>query len=141
MFTAQIIGNLGADAQLNTVNGSQFVSFRVANTERFTDRSTGEVRETTEWISCTWNGDGGKVLQYLKAGTKVYVTGRCESRLYVSSKDGKQHAGINCSVRQLELCGGGKAQGEVSKELVLQFINNAPKEMRNELLNALNAPF
>lgn len=141
MFTAQIIGNLGADAQLNTVNGSQFVSFRVANTERFTDRSTGEVRETTEWISCTWNGNGGKVLPYLKAGAKVYVTGRCESRLYVSSKDGKQHAGINCSVRQLELCGGNKAQGEVSKELVLQFINNAPKEMKNELLNALNAPF
>ena len=75
MIKVEIIGNLGADAQLLEKNGNKFVAFRVANTDKWVDKSTGQVIESTQWVSCTLNGDGGALLPYLKKGTKVFVRG------------------------------------------------------------------
>lgn len=66
MIKVEIIGNLGADATLQEKNGNRFVAFRVANTDKWVDKSTGQVIESTQWISCTLNGDGGALLPYLK---------------------------------------------------------------------------
>ena len=41
----------------------------------YTNRNSGEVTKNTTWVSCTMNGDGGNLLQYLKSGEKVYVRG------------------------------------------------------------------
>ena len=62
MIKVEIIGNLGADAMLQVVNGNKFVSFRVANTDAWTDKQTGEIKKSTQWISCSLNGDGGALL-------------------------------------------------------------------------------
>ena len=43
MLKLVIIGNLGADAELRNANGAQFLSFRVAHSDRWTDRNSGEV--------------------------------------------------------------------------------------------------
>lgn len=137
MLQLQIIGNLGADAEVRNTNGAQFLAFRVAHTNRFTDRITGEVRETTTWVSCTMNGDGGNLRQYLKQGTKVYVYGDVSTRLYVSSKDGTQHAGIDCRVRQLELCGGTQSTQAYSVEGVQQFLANCPADLRQTIISKL----
>ena len=72
MIKVEIIGNLGADAQLQEKNGNKFVAFRVANTDKWVDKSTGQVIESTQWISCTLNGDGGALLPYLK-GVRRYL--------------------------------------------------------------------
>ena len=48
MIKIEVIGNLGADAQLQVVNGNKFVSFRVANTDSWTDKVTGEIRKSTQ---------------------------------------------------------------------------------------------
>lgn len=138
MLQAIIIGNLGADAEVKTTgNGNQFVSFRVAHTERFTDKSTGEIREKTEWISCTMNGNGGNVLQHLKSGTKVYIQGSIQTKLYVSSRDGKQYAGINCSVWQLELCGSKRVATEFTPDSIAQYINQCPENILAQLKEKL----
>ena len=51
MFKIQIIGNLGADASVINSNGNEYVSFRVAHSEKF-KKSDGTDIETTVWASC-----------------------------------------------------------------------------------------
>lgn len=106
MLNFMLIGNLGADAVVKETNGRQYVSFRVAHSEKVVDRQTGSISERTEWISCTLDGNGGGLLQYLKRGVKVFVMGAGRLKTFRSSKDGLTYAGIDVFVRQLELCGG-----------------------------------
>lgn len=105
MFTISVIGNLGADAKKVNENGAEFISFNVAHTDKFTDKSGKEV-EQTEWISCTINGNRDNLLQYLTKGTKVYCTGRAQTRLYSSPKLKRMVAGVRCFVDRIELVGG-----------------------------------
>lgn len=102
MIKLTIIGNLGADAELKNQDGRSYVSFRVAHSER-RQQADGTTKETTLWVSCTINGDGGRLLGWLKKGTKVFVQGDADVRLYNSSKDHCLKAGLNCYVRDLEL--------------------------------------
>ena len=106
MIKMEIIGNLGADAQLQSVNGNTFVSFRIANTDSWTDKATGEIKKTTQWVSCSLNGDGGNLLPYLKKGTKIFVRGNAQIVIYSSPKTHQMEAGVNLYVREIELCGG-----------------------------------
>lgn len=135
MLKLVIIGNLGADAELRNANGAQFLSFRVAHSDRWTDRNTGEVHDNTTWVSCTLNGDGGNLRPYLKQGTKVFVYGDVSTRIYVSPKDGKQYAGIDCRVRQLELCGGNQGVSQYTAEGVAQFLKMCPADVRQQIIN------
>lgn len=102
MIKLSIIGNLGADAEVKNQDGRSYVSFRVAHSER-RQQADGTTKETTLWVSCTINGDGGRLLTYLKKGTKVFVSGDADVRLYNSSKDKCLKAGLNCFVRDIEL--------------------------------------
>lgn len=108
MIKVEIIGNLGADAQLQEKNGNKFVAFRVANTDKWVDKSTGQVIESTQWISCTLNGDGGALLPYLKKGTKVFVRGNAQFVIFSSAKTRQMEVGVNLFVREIELCGSAK---------------------------------
>lgn len=108
MIKVEIIGNLGADATLQEKNGNRFVAFRVANTDKWVDNSTGQVIESTQWISCTLNGDGGALLPYLKRGTKVFVRGNAQFVVFSSAKTRQMEVGVNLFVREIELCGGAK---------------------------------
>ena len=110
MIKIEVIGNLGADAQLQVLNGNKFVSFRVANTDSWTDKKTGEIVKSTQWISCSLNGDGGNLLPYLKKGAKVFVRGNANMVIYSSPKTHQMEIGINLFVREIELCGGSKEE-------------------------------
>lgn len=110
MIKIEVIGNLGADAQLQVVNGNKFVSFRVANTDSWTDKVTGEIKKSTQWISCSLNGDGSNLLQYLKKGTKVFVRGNANFVTYSSPSTHMIEVGVNLFVREIELCGGTKSE-------------------------------
>lgn len=107
MLKLSIIGNLGADAEAKVFNGEKFVSFRVAHTSRYTDKETGAITETTQWVSVTMNGDGGGLLQYLKKGTKIFAWGDCSTRIFIGH-DGQRHSGLNLRVQSIELCGGAR---------------------------------
>lgn len=66
MMRLEVIGNLGADAEIKEVNGRKFVSFRIAHTDKWVDSQTQQAQVTTQWVSCAINGDGGKLVPYLK---------------------------------------------------------------------------
>lgn len=121
MLKVEILGNLGADAYLRRDNDSAFVSFNVCHTDRYTDRATGQVMEVSQWVSCTLNGEQKNLLPYLKQGVKVFVRGFLSSRLFLG-KDGKQHAGLNCGVTEIELAG-----SRVSVDSVKRFIDESPE--------------
>lgn len=105
MLKAELIGNLGADAEVKNGEGYSFVSMRIANTEKWTD-DNGNSQTHTDWVDVVWNKTDSELVKYLKAGTKVYVRGFLRTRVYSSQKDRKMKAGITINVTDIELCGG-----------------------------------
>lgn len=110
MIKMEIIGNLGADAEVKVYNGSKFVSFRVAHTDKWIDQQAGVINTQTTWVSCSLNGDGGGLTPYLKKGTKVFLRGTPNFVVYSSPKTRKMETGVNLFVREVELCGGHQEQ-------------------------------
>lgn len=133
MLKLEIIGNIGADAELKNINGETFCSFRCAHTSRYTDRQSGEVIENTQWISVTINRDVKNLLPFLKKGTKVWCYGDCSTRLYVGH-DGQKHAGLNLRAQSVELCGGSRWPDPA--ELVQRLAEDV--EFNNSYMNAYN---
>ena len=78
-----IIGNLGADPEVRSFqNGGKIVSLRIATSETWRDKASGERKEKTEWHSVKITNEAlGKVAeQYLKKGSTVYIEGQLETR-------------------------------------------------------------
>lgn len=78
-----LIGNLGRDPEVRTFqNGGKVVNLRIATSENWKDRNTGERRERTEWHSVAiFSEPLGRVAeQYLRKGSKVYIEGQLETR-------------------------------------------------------------
>ncbi len=78
-----LVGNLGADPEVrHTQNGDPIVNLRLATSETWKDRNSGERRERTEWHRVViFNENLGKVAeQYLKKGSKVYIEGQLQTR-------------------------------------------------------------
>lgn len=115
MQRLQVIGNLGADAEVREKNGKKFVKFRVCDTQKWTAED-GTVSEQSTWISCILSGDGGNLLQYLRRGVKVWVEGRPSYNVYSSPSERRMVAGVDLSVISVELCGG--SSDDVPRRLV-----------------------
>lgn len=78
-----LVGNLAADPEIRRMNtGDPIVSFRMATSESWRDKNSGERKEKTEWHSVVVFNDGlVKVAeQYLRKGMKVYVEGSLQTR-------------------------------------------------------------
>jgi single-strand DNA-binding protein len=78
-----LVGNLGRDPEVRSFqNGGKVVNLRIATSETWRDKASGERKERTEWHSVAiFNENLAKVAeQYLKKGSKVYVEGQLETR-------------------------------------------------------------
>lgn len=78
-----LIGNLGADPEIKSFsNGGRICNLRIATSESWKDKQTGERKERTEWHSVVINSDGlvGVAERYLRKGSKVYVEGQLRTR-------------------------------------------------------------
>ncbi|MBM3922895.1 MAG: single-stranded DNA-binding protein [Sphingomonadales bacterium] len=104
MIKMQVIGNLGKDCVVNTVNGKNVINFTVAHTEKYRD-SQGNQQEKTTWVDCAYWTDRTAVSQYLLKGKQVYVEGQPESRSF-QRNDGTQGASLSLRVRDIQLLGG-----------------------------------
>ena len=85
-----LVGNLGRDPEVRRMpSGDAIVNLRLATTESWRDKATGERKEKTEWHSVViFNENLAKVAeQYLKKGSKVYIEGQLQTRKY-NDKDG-----------------------------------------------------
>jgi single-strand DNA-binding protein len=78
-----ILGNLGADPDVKSFqNGGKICNLRIATSESWKDKQTGEKKERTEWHQVTLNSDGlvGVAERFLKKGSKVYIEGKLQTR-------------------------------------------------------------
>lgn len=78
-----LIGNLGRDPEIRSfANGGKVANLRIATSENWKDRNTGERRERTEWHRVAIMSEGlvGVVERFLKKGSKVYIEGQLETR-------------------------------------------------------------
>ncbi len=86
-----LVGNLGADPEIRRLNsGEPVVNLRIATSESWRDKNSGERKEKTEWHSVViFNDNLAKVAeQYLKKGMKVYLEGSLQTRKW-QDKDGQ----------------------------------------------------
>jgi single-strand DNA-binding protein len=77
------VGNLGADPEVKSFqNGGRICNLRIATSEDWKDRTTGEKKERTEWHSVVLQSDGlvGVAERFLKKGSKVYIEGQLRTR-------------------------------------------------------------
>ena len=104
MIKMQVIGNLGKDCVVNTVNGKNVINFTVAHTEKYKD-SQGNMQEKTTWVDCAYWTDRTTVAQYLTKGKQIYAEGQPEVRSF-QRQDGTAGASLSLRVREVQLLGG-----------------------------------
>lgn len=78
-----IVGNLGQDVEVKSfANGGRIANLRLATSESWKDKNTGEQKDRTEWHSVTLSSDGlvGVAERFLKKGSKVYIEGKLQTR-------------------------------------------------------------
>lgn len=78
-----LVGNLGSDPEVKSFsNGGRICNIRIATSETWTDRASGERKERTEWHSVVIRSDGliGIAERYLRKGKKVYIEGSLQTR-------------------------------------------------------------
>jgi len=116
-----LIGNLGADPDTRTFqNGGKVCNLRIATSETWKDKSTGERRERTEWHSVAILSEGLVRVceQYLRKGSKIYVEGQLQTRKWQDQSGNDRYStevvlqGFNGTLVMLDgRSGGGGDQG------------------------------
>ena len=107
-----LVGNLGRDPEVRTFqNGGKVVNLRIATSENWKDKQTGERKERTEWHSVAiFNENLGRIAeQYLRKGSTVYIEGQLETRKW-QDQSGQDRYSTEVVLRQfrgeLTLLGG-----------------------------------
>jgi single-strand DNA-binding protein len=115
-----LIGNLGADPEIRrTQDGRPIANLRLATSETWRDRNTGERKERTEWHRVViFNENLCKVVeQYVKKGSKVYVEGQLQTRKWQDQSGQDRYStevvlqGFNAQLTMLDRAGGGGGSG------------------------------
>jgi len=116
-----LIGNLGADPEIRrTQDGRPIANLRVATSESWRDKATGERKEKTEWHRVVIFNEGLCRIaeQYLKKGSKVYLEGALQTRKW-TDKDGHERystevvlQGFNSQLTMLDTRGSGGASAD-----------------------------
>ena len=102
-----LIGNLGKDPETRYMpSGSAVTNLRIATSESFKDRETGEQQERTEWHSVAMFGKLAEIsAEYLKKGSQVYIEGRLRTRKW-QDKEQKDHYSTEIIADQMQMLGG-----------------------------------
>lgn len=100
-----IVGNLGADPETRYMpSGDAVTNIRVATTDRYKDKASGEMREATEWHRIAFFGRLAEIAgEYLKKGSQVYVEGRLKTRQW--EKDGQKQYSTEIVAEQMQMLG------------------------------------
>ncbi len=101
-----LIGNLGADPETRyTASGDAVCNIRIATTDTWRDKASGENRESTEWHKVVLYRRLGEIAgQYLKKGSSVYIEGRIKTRKW-QNKDGQDQYTTEVEATELKMLG------------------------------------
>jgi single-strand DNA-binding protein len=107
-----LLGNLGADPEKReTPSGMTITNLRLATSEQWTDKQSGEKRENTEWHRVVLFGRLGDIAaQYLSKGSQVYIEGRIQTRKW-QGQDGQDRYTTEIVANEMQLVGGRGGSG------------------------------
>ena len=140
-----LIGNLGADPEVRrTQDGKPIVNLRVATSDTWRDKATGERRERTEWHRVVIFSEGlAKVAeQYLKKGSKVYLEGALQTRKWQDQSGQDRYStevvlqGFNSVLTMLDKAGGGAEPSYESGGSDFGSSGPAPRERKPAMAGA-----
>jgi len=89
-----LIGNLGKDPEIRRLeNGAVIATFSLATSESFTDKSTGEKKEITDWHDIVlWRGLAEVAEKYIRKGAKIYIEGKLKKRSWQDKEGNTRYA-------------------------------------------------
>ena len=115
-----LIGNLGADPEIRSFqNGGKVANLRIATSEQWKDKATGERKEKTEWHTVAIFSEGlvSVVERYLKKGSKVFVEGKLQTRKWQDQQGQDRYSteiviqGLGGTLTMLDGAAGGGGMG------------------------------
>jgi single-strand DNA-binding protein len=115
-----LVGNLGADPETKyTAGGTAITSIRIATSEGWKDKQTGEQQERTEWHRVKFFGRLAEIAgEYLKKGSQVYVEGKLRTDEY--EKDGIKRYSTDIIADEMQMLGGKPEGGQRTQRQALQ---------------------
>jgi len=101
-----LVGNLGADPEVRyTTSGSAVANLRIATSEEWRDRNSGEKQSRTEWHRVVAFGRLGEICaEYLHKGKQIYIEGRIQTRSW-EDKDGNTRYTTEIVAREMQMLG------------------------------------
>ncbi|VVD67204.1 Single-stranded DNA-binding protein [Pandoraea communis] len=107
-----LVGNLGADPEVRYLpSGDAVANIRLATTDRYKDKQSGEFKEMTEWHRVSFFGRLAEIVnEYLKKGSSVYIEGRIRTRKY-QAQDGTDRYSTEIVADQMQMLGGRGGEG------------------------------
>lgn len=107
-----LVGNLGADPESRYMtNGDAVVNIRLATTESWKDKASGEKRELTEWHRVVFYRKLAEIAgQYLKKGSQVYIEGRIRTRKW-QDKEGQERYTTEIEANEMQMLGSRQGMG------------------------------
>jgi single-strand DNA-binding protein len=102
-----LVGNLGADPEVRYLpSGDAVANIRLATTDRYKDKASGEFKEMTEWHRVSFFGRLAEIVsEYLKKGSSVYIEGRIRTRKW-QAQDGTDRYSTEIVADQMQMLGG-----------------------------------
>ena len=125
-----LVGNLGADPETRYLpSGDPVTNLRLATTDSWKDKASGEKKEATEWHRVVLFRRLAEVAgQYLKKGSQVYIEGRIRTRKW-QDKDGQERYTTEIEANEMKMLGGKSDRSE-----------SAQSQQKQEQRNAQGAP-
>jgi len=115
-----LVGNLGRDPETRYMpSGSAVTNLRIATSEQWKDKTTGENQERTEWHSVAMFGKLAEIAaEYLRKGSQVYIEGKLRTRKYQDKTDGKDRYSTEIIADEMQMLGskGGGGAGVPASE-------------------------
>ncbi|WP_250518913.1 single-stranded DNA-binding protein [Caballeronia sp. ATUFL_M1_KS5A] len=102
-----LVGNLGADPETRHLpSGDAVANIRLATTDRYKDKASGEMKEQTEWHRVSFFGRLAEIVnEYLKKGSSVYIEGRIRTRKW-TDQAGQERYSTEIVAEQMQMLGG-----------------------------------
>ncbi|MEZ5500397.1 MAG: single-stranded DNA-binding protein [Steroidobacteraceae bacterium] len=112
-----LIGNLGADPETRTMpSGTTVANIRIATSESWRDKQSGENQERTEWHNVAMFGRLGEIAgEYLRKGSQVYIEGRLRTRKW-QDKQGNDRYTTEIVANEMQMLGGRGGGGAAMAE-------------------------
>ena len=109
-----LLGNLGADPEINTTpSGAVVAKFRLACTESWKDKATGQKQERTEWVTVVaWRNLAEIAEKHFRKGMKLYIEGKLQTRQWDDKDTGKKRYATEVIMDNFCFCDGAPSGGQ-----------------------------